>query len=80
MKVSTREGRSFDKLVLHRRGSPENPLTPEDIVYKFRHVVGLCLAPDRIERVIALASTLDKLDSTRELIDIIAAPVTVDRR
>jgi len=30
--------------------------------------------------VIALASTLDKLDSTRELIDIIAAPVTADRR
>jgi len=80
MKVSTREGRSFDTLVLHRRGSPENPLTPEDIVYKFRHVVGSCLAPDRIERVIALASTLDKLDSTRELIDIIAAPVTADRR
>src|SRR5688572_6080148 len=79
VKVTARDGRSFEKLALHRRGSPENPLKPEDIVYKFRHVAGSCLAHDRMERVIALVQSLEKLDSTRELIDLVAAPVTAGR-
>ncbi len=79
VKVTARDGRSFEKLALHRRGSPENPLEPEDIVYKFRHVAGSCLAQDHMERVIALVQSLDKLDSTRELIDLVAAPVTAGR-
>jgi 2-methylcitrate dehydratase PrpD len=74
VKVTTRDGRQIEKLVLDRRGSPENPLKPEDIVYKFRHVVRSCFAPQHIERVIELVNDLDKLDSTRELIDLIAAP------
>jgi 2-methylcitrate dehydratase PrpD len=80
MNVTTHDGRSFDKLALHRRGSPENPLKPEEIVYKFRHVVGSCLAADRIERVIALVQALETLDNTNELIQLIAAPVTTIRR
>ena len=79
VKVTTRDGRTFEKLALHRRGSPENPLQPEDIVYKFRHVAGSCLALDRLDRVIALVQTLEKLDSTRELIDLVAAPVKAVR-
>jgi 2-methylcitrate dehydratase PrpD len=80
MKVTTHDGRSFDKLALHRRGSPENPLKPEEIVHKFRHVVGSYLAADRIERVIALVQALETLDNTSELIQLIAAPVTTIRR
>ena len=74
VKVTTRDGRSFEKLLPHRRGSPEHPLQPEDIEYKFRHVVGSCLAAEHIERVIRLVHTLDKLASTSELIGIAAAP------
>ena len=74
VKVTTRDGRSFEKMPLDRRGSPENPLKPEDIEYKFRHVVRSCLAAGNIDRVVKLVQTLEKLDSTRELIDILAAP------
>lgn len=74
VRVTTRDSRSFEKLLLHRRGSPEHPLQPEDIEYKFRHVVGACLAPEHIERVIKLVQTLEKLASTQELIAILAAP------
>jgi 2-methylcitrate dehydratase PrpD len=74
VRVTTRDSRSFEKLLLHRRGSPEHPLKPEDIEYKFRHVVGACLAPEHIERVIKLVQTLEKLASTQELIAILAAP------
>ena len=77
MKITTQDGRNFEKLKLHRRGSPENPLKPEEIIYKFKHVAGSCLTSERIERVIALVQALEKLNSTRELIDLVAAPLTL---
>ncbi len=74
LKVTTRDGRRFEKMLLDRRGSPENPLKPEDIEYKFRHVTRSCLALEKIERVINLVQKLEKADSTQELIELVAAP------
>ena len=74
VKVETRDGRVFAREILHRRGSPENPLRPGDIEHKFRNVARGCLTPRRIERVIELCKTLDKQSETRELIGILAAP------
>ena len=73
LKVTTRDGRRFEKMILDRRGSPENPLQPEDIEYKFRHVTRSCLAPEKIKRVINLVQKLEKADNTQELIEIVAA-------
>ena len=72
--VKTRDGRTLQREILHRRGSPENPLKPEDIEYKFRHVARSCLSPNRIDQVMRLVSTVEELDSTHELIGILAAP------
>jgi 2-methylcitrate dehydratase PrpD len=74
MKVVTRSGRRYEKILLDRRGSPENPLKPGDIEYKFRHVVDACLSKPDIERVIKLIGTLEQLPSTSQLIDILGAP------
>jgi len=74
VKVETRDGRVFAREILHRRGSPENPLKPGDIEHKFRNVARGCLTSRRIERVIELCKTLDKQSDTRELIGILAAP------
>lgn len=73
VKVTARDGRAFEKLVLHRRGSPEAPMQPEDIVYKFRHVVQSCIPQARMARLLELAQTLDTLDDTRELVELVAA-------
>ncbi len=75
MKVTTTRGAVHEKMLLHRRGSPEHPMSPADIEYKFRHVVSGCLAPANIDRVVELVATLDRLDSTRALTELIAAPV-----
>jgi 2-methylcitrate dehydratase PrpD len=72
--ITTRDGRSFKREILHRRGSPENPLQPSDVEYKFRHVAKSCLTPANIDKVMQLVAKLDKLDSTSELISILAAP------
>jgi 2-methylcitrate dehydratase PrpD len=75
VKVVTGDGRVFEKMLLHRRGSPENALTPADIERKFRHVAGSCAAPARVQRIIDLVAQLDRLGSTQELIKLAAAPV-----
>lgn len=72
--VTTRDGRSFEKMILDRRGSPENALTAQDIEYKFRHVVRSCLSASDIDRLIGLVHRLERLDRLHELIEILARP------
>ena len=72
--VATNDGRRINLEMLHRRGSPENPLAPADVVHKFRNVMRSCLSPARMERVIDLVQSLEELDNTGELIGILGAP------
>lgn len=77
LKVATHDGRGFEKLTLHRRGSPENPLSPEEIVAKFYSVVAPCMKRGDAERIVALVDRLETLPDLRELIQAVAAPVSL---
>jgi 2-methylcitrate dehydratase PrpD len=72
--VTLRNGQRLTHEILHRRGSPENPLSPQDVEYKFRHVVESCLSKGDIDRVLALVDRLEQLDDLSGLISILAAP------
>jgi 2-methylcitrate dehydratase PrpD len=72
--VHTRDGRTLTHRILNRRGSPENPLSPEDVEYKFRNVVESCLSPADINTVVRLCATLEALDDVGPLIALLAAP------
>lgn len=72
--VTTRDGRTFTHRILNRRGSPENPISADDVEYKFRNVVRPCLPAAQINRLVDLSKQLDRLDKLDELIDIIRAP------
>lgn len=72
--VTLRNGKRLSHEILHRRGSPENPLAPKDVEYKFRHVVASCLSAQDIDRVVHLVDQLDQLDDLSELISLLAAP------
>lgn len=72
VKVTTRSGKTTEKLVLHRRGSPEDPLKPADIEYKFRHILRSCIPEERMTRILALVRDLEKLETARELTDLAA--------
>ncbi|MEI8036031.1 MAG: MmgE/PrpD family protein [Betaproteobacteria bacterium] len=75
--LQTKQGHSFESLILDRRGSPENPLKPEEIEYKFRQVVGACLSKARIDQIIKVVSQLDKLTQLNELFALLGEPVHV---
>lgn len=72
--VTLRNGQRLTHEILHRRGSPENPLAPQDVEYKFRHVVASCLPKREIDRMVALVDRLEQMDDVSELITILAAP------
>ena len=74
MNVRTKDGRSFEQLILHRRGSPQHPLKPEEIKYQFRHVVSPCLSRADADRIVKLDMTLEQLDDLSALIALAAAP------
>lgn len=71
--VRTRDGRTLRHEILNRRGSPENPLTRDDIEYKFRQVTASVLAKRDIDRIVELVSRLENLGDLRELIAILGA-------
>ncbi|CAM3968517.1 MmgE/PrpD family protein [Bordetella tumulicola] len=70
--VTSTSGSVFTKEILHRRGSPESPLSPAEIEYKFRHIVKPCLSADNADAVVALTRNLDQLDDIQPLLDILA--------
>jgi 2-methylcitrate dehydratase PrpD len=72
--LTLRDGKRLSHEILHRRGSPENPMSAADVEYKFRHVVASCLRPQDIDRVVDLVARLEQLDDVSELIALVAAP------
>jgi 2-methylcitrate dehydratase PrpD len=75
VKVTTRDARTFEKFLLDRRGSPENPLSPDEIEYKFRHVVAPCVEQGRAQQIVDLVARLETLESSSALIGLVAAAV-----
>jgi len=73
VKIITRTGQTFHQEILNRRGSPENPLSYDDVEYKFRHVVGGCLDHGDINQIIDLCHALDTLADIQPLIQVLAA-------
>jgi 2-methylcitrate dehydratase PrpD len=72
--VRTRDGRTLSQRILNRRGSPENPLQPQDVEYKFRNVVESCLSPADVDAVVRMCDTLDAMDDVRPLVAMLAKP------
>jgi len=76
VKVTTRDGKMFEKLSLHRRGSPENPLSPDEVVHKFRNVVAPCMHKQDSERIIALVDDFENLPDLGDLMPLLGAAVS----
>ena len=61
VKVTTTNGEVFQKEILDRRGSPENPLSKDEIAFKFRNVVSGILGDSQINEMIGLVDKLEEL-------------------
>lgn len=75
VKITTRDGRIHEKLALHRRGSPENPLAPEEVIHKFRNVVAPCMDKPAAEKIIAAVDRFETLADIGEFMPQLGAAV-----
>jgi aconitate decarboxylase len=74
VRVRTNDGRSFAREILHRRASPENPVTSDDIQRKFDANVARLLPPEAAKRLLQLGSTLETLADVSAINAILAVP------
>ena len=69
----TRDGSRYEGRVDHPRGSPQVPLSWEELVAKFRDCASLALPAEAAERVVALVGRLQELRDLRELAETLSA-------
>ncbi len=74
VRVRTKDGRSFEREILHRRGSPENPVKWDDIERKFSANIAGLLAPDAGRKLLDGCATLEKLADVKAITGILATP------
>ncbi|MBI4189317.1 MAG: MmgE/PrpD family protein, partial [Betaproteobacteria bacterium] len=67
--ITMKDGRKFTKTVDKVRGSPENPLTRDELLDKYRGCASRVLKGHRLERSIAALENLDKVPTAKDLID-----------
>ncbi|MDN3563279.1 MmgE/PrpD family protein [Paeniroseomonas aquatica] len=72
MVVHARDGGVHRHEVLHRRASPENPVSPAEVEAKFRANVAGMLDAAATGRVVALVAGLETLASSTELTELLA--------
>lgn len=75
VKITTRNNKVFEKLSLHRRGSPENPLSAEEVVHKFRNVVAPCMDETAAEDIIAAVNDFETLPDISTMMPLLGAAV-----
>lgn len=75
VKITARNGQVYEKLSLHRRGSPENPLSPEEVVHKFRNVVAPCMDKGTAEKIIAAVNSFETLADIGSVMPLLGAVV-----
>ena len=54
------------------KGDPENPVSWEEAVEKFRFMAGHEMGSYKVERIIDLCGRLDELESLDELVELLA--------
>jgi hypothetical protein len=65
--IRLRDGRTVEHAVPGPKGSPENPLTLDEVADKFHLLVDPVLGRQRAERLAALITAIDTLDNVQSL-------------
>jgi len=69
--IHLKDGRKFSRRVDHAKGSPENPLSMEELLNKYRDCAGKVLGPAALDRSIDCLLKLEELDQISQLTTII---------
>ncbi len=75
VRVTMKDGAVFEERVLHNRGGPDNPLSPDELRLKFSLNAGQHLASDRADRLANTILRLETLDRVGEVMEWARSPL-----
>ena len=67
VRVRTTDGRTFEETVTHRKGSPDNPLTADEVEAKYFALVSNILGKAKAKQVRDMVFALDRADEVETL-------------
>ena len=74
MKVTTQDGRVFEKDAPYRKGSPDFPMTLDERHARFRRLAIAALPAQAVERIIYEVESLDACGDIGKLVSLLQAP------
>jgi len=69
VKIRMRNGKEYSKRVDIAKGRPENPLSEEELLEKYRSCAKLALPKEKIIKSISLITELEKVDDINRLVE-----------
>jgi 2-methylcitrate dehydratase len=71
VEVKTRAGQTFTERVVHPTGSPQNPMSQQEIEEKFFSLSTKVISRGQAQRILDMTGNLEKMENLRELGDLI---------
>jgi len=75
VEIHTTDGRRFERRNDIARGYPRSPLSEDDLVAKFRQLVGAVAKPERVDALLAAVHDLAKAPNLKRYASLMRAPV-----
>jgi 2-methylcitrate dehydratase PrpD len=72
VEITLADGRALSHHTRFPPGTPQNPLTTDQVNAKVRDLIGPVLGPDKTERLVAMVNGLDRLEDARALTPLLA--------
>ena len=72
MRVRLTDGRTFQRQTLHVRGTPGNPMNPEEVVAKARDLLDPVIGPKRATAACDIILGMVAVERASDLISILA--------
>ena len=71
VQVTLKDGRQFSSEVAHPKGSPQNPMTSEELLTKFRTLAGRVLPTERLDQIVTAVERLEECADVREIMTLL---------
>jgi len=69
VEIRTRDGKVFNEYLEHPKGDPENPLSWDELIKKFKALASKTFSDSKCDEIVGLVRQVDQLDNIAELID-----------
>jgi 2-methylcitrate dehydratase len=71
LEIRTKNGEIYSKRINHPKGDPNNPMTEEEVQFKFRNLLTSLLRENQIQNIIQIVNSIEHLKDVGELMQLL---------